>query len=231
MMELSQASYLSAFLVGLLGGVHCLGMCGGIVTALTFNVSTQPKNNPQAKKPAHFFFILLGYNFGRILGYTLAGGLVGGVGAGILSLTDIQTSRLVMSIIAGVFMIALGLYLAGLWQGISHLERAGQHLWKHIEPFSRAFIPATTVSKAIPLGLLWGWLPCGLVYTILIWTLSAGSMIEGALLMMAFGIGTLPNLLAISLISKSLIRWTQKIWIRRLAGMMVVGLGLLMLLI
>lgn len=232
MMELSQASYFSAFLIGLLGGVHCMGMCGGIVTAFTLSVpTTQPHNkNIQQLYFSPQLLILLGYNLGRIFGYVLAGALVGGLGAGVLSLTDIQTSRSVMSVVAGLFMIALGLYLAGLWQGISHLEKLGKHLWRYIEPLSRSFIPATTIYKAIPLGLLWGWLPCGLVYTILIWTLSTGSMIEGALLMLAFGLGTLPNLMAMGLIAKGLLKWTQNIWVRRSAGFIVVTFGLISLL-
>lgn len=221
---LSQTNYLGAFLVGLLGGVHCAGMCGGIVTALTFNTSSglSTKSSPQLS-------ILLGYNSGRIIGYMIAGALVGGLGSGLLSLTDIQSSRAILSTIAALFMIALGLYIAGIWRGISYLEKIGQHLWKHIEPVSRRFIPATHFYKAFPLGLLWGWLPCGLVYTILIWTLSAGSAVEGALLMLAFGLGTLPNLLAMGLLAQNLSRLTRKAWVRRIAGLIVSGLGLLML--
>jgi len=221
---LSQTNYLGAFLVGLLGGVHCAGMCGGIVTALTFNT---PSNTGIRTSPK--IIILLGYNFGRILGYTLAGALIGGLGSGLLSLTDIQSSRAILSTVAALFMIALGLYIAGIWRGISYLEKMGRHLWKHIEPVSRRFIPATHFKQAFPLGLLWGWLPCGLVYTILIWTLSAGSAVEGALLMFAFGLGTLPNLLAMGLLAQNLSRWTQNVWVRRMAGLIVGGLGMLML--
>ena len=223
---LSQTNYLGAFLVGLLGGVHCVGMCGGIVTALTFNA---PSNSSSNIKTSPQIIILLGYNFGRIVGYMIAGALVGGLGAGLLSLADLQTSKAILSTIAALFMVALGLYIAGIWRGISYLEKFGQHLWKHIEPVSRRFIPATHFYKAFPLGLLWGWLPCGLVYTILIWTLSAGSWLEGALLMLAFGLGTLPNLLAMGLLAQNLSRWTQKVWVRRFAGLIVGGLGVLML--
>ena len=237
---LSQSNYLGAFLVGLFGGVHCLGMCGGIVTALSFNVPNASANNlanltKKPTPPPSKLSILLGYNLGRILSYTLAGGLVGGLGAisilGIdaISLGGIQYTRSILSIVAALFMIALGLYLAGIWQGISYLEGIGRHLWKYIEPVSRRFIPATNFQKALPLGLLWGWLPCGLVYTILIWTLSAGSAVEGALLMLSFGLGTLPNLLAMGIAAEKLSRWTQKKWLRQLAGGLVVVFGVLML--
>ncbi len=238
---LSQANYLGAFLVGLLGGVHCFGMCGGIVAALSFN--TPATNNslsnipvsgssPKTSSPLN---ILLGYNLGRILGYMIAGGIVGGMGSmagyamDALTLADIKQTRSMFSMIAALFMIALGLYLAGIWRGIAYLEKIGRHLWKYIEPVSRRFIPATHFYKALPLGLLWGWLPCGLVYTILIWTLSAGSAIEGALLMLAFGLGTLPNLLAMGLAAKKLSAWVKNIWVQRFAGGLIIALGLLML--
>lgn len=223
---LSQANYLGAFIVGLLGGVHCFGMCGGIVAALSLNTSSSPQHN----KPINFP-VLFGYNLGRISGYMLAGALLGGLGAGLLSLADIKHSREILSVIAALFMIALGLYLAGIWRGITYLEKGGQSLWKFIEPVSRRFIPATHFHNAFPLGFLWGWLPCGLVYTILIWTLSAGSALEGALLMLAFGLGTLPNLLAMGLVAAKLSRWTRNRWVQRIAGLMVVALGLYMLVV
>ncbi len=233
---LFQANYLSAFLVGLLGGVHCFGMCGGIVTALSFNspssMSSSMPSSTSTSKTSFHINILFGYNMGRILGYMIAGAIVGGMGSlaiDILTLNDIEQARSIFSIIAALFMMALGLYLAGVWKGIAYLEKAGRHVWKHIEPFSRQFIPATHFYKALPLGLLWGWLPCGLVYTILIWALSAGSMIEGALLMLAFGLGTLPNLLAMGLAAEKLSRWTRNKWVQRLAGGLIVALGLLML--
>lgn len=229
---LSQANYLGAFLVGLLGGVHCFGMCGGIVTALSFNSSSTTSPNTSSRNTSSRTPILLGYNFGRIMGYMIAGALVGGIGSlatGVLSLTDIQNTRSILSVIAALFMIALGLYLAGVWRGIAYLEKGGRHLWKYIEPVSRRFIPADTIYKALPLGLLWGWLPCGLVYTILIWSLSAGGAVEGALLMLAFGLGTLPNLLLMGLAAEKLSRWTKIKWVQRLAGAFVAGLGLLML--
>lgn len=229
---LSQANYLGAFLVGLLGGVHCFGMCGGIVAALTFTTE-KPVSLPATKgthsKPTSHLHVLLGYNLGRLAGYTLAGALAGGVGAGLVSLTDIRYSRDILAIVAALFMIALGLYLAGIWRGITYLEKGGQFLWKRIEPFSRRFIPATHFYQAVPLGLLWGWLPCGLVYTVLIWTLSAGGALQGAMLMLAFGLGTLPNLLAMGLMAKRLATWTRIKWVQQLAGALVAGLGAWML--
>lgn len=220
----SQVSYLGAFLVGLAGAVHCIGMCGGIVAALTPMPSTKI-----GAKDSQRFIILLAYNLGRLASYTLAGALIGGLGAGVFSLVDLNYTRQIMLVIASLFMLALGLYLAGIWQGIAYLERGGKYLWKYIEPVSRRFIPADTVAKAIPLGFLWGWLPCGLVYTILVWSLSAGSVEKGALLMLAFGLGTLPNLLAMGYLATRLSVFMRSPIVKKLAGLFLGLLGLWML--
>ena len=218
--------YLVAFITGLVGGVHCIGMCGGIVGLLSLG------QQPNAKKPSTFNHLplLLGYNFGRIAGYISAGAIIGALGASLLSLAELNHAKQILSIIAAIFMLLLGLYLAGLWNALTKVETLGAKLWKRIEPFSRRFIPVNTVRRAIPLGFIWGWLPCGLVYTILIMALSAGSATEGALLMLAFGLGTLPNLLAMGVVATRLIKWTHNSTVRLVAGMLVIAMGLLTLL-
>ena len=217
--------YITVFLVGLLGGVHCVGMCGGIVGALSF--STSPDQKQTASR---LFPILLGYNLGRITSYTLAGAIIGGLSATFVSLADLRESQLVLQTIAALFMIALGLYLANIWTGFSKIESIGRRLWKFIEPMGRKFIPVSSFSKAIPLGFFWGWLPCGLVYSVLIMTLSAGSMSKGALLMLAFGLGTLPNLLAMGFVATKLSELTRKPAIKMIAGLLIVAMGIFMLL-
>ncbi len=219
---LNHSQYLVAFITGLLGGVHCFGMCGGIVGALTLGVSKKKSSSSQLA-------IMLGYNIGRISGYVVAGTIVAFLGSSLVDLTGIQTAKQVLAVIASLFMIALGLYLAGLWQGISKIEAVGGHLWKHIQPLTRKFMPVTGFQQAIPLGFLWGWLPCGLVYTALIWTLSAGSALQGALIMLAFGLGTLPNLLAMGVIATRLAKWVKNPKVRLVAGLLVVGMGVLTL--
>lgn len=221
---LADSEYLAAFLVGLLGGVHCLGMCGGIVSALTFSLPPAQRNNLSNLLP-----MLLAYNTGRIGGYMLAGGLVGGLGAAFLALGGVENFRHFLQIFAALFMVALGLYLAGIWQGVAKVENAGRVLWRHIEPLGRRFMPVDSSAKALPLGFVWGWLPCGLVYSVLIWTLSAGSVAKGALLMLAFGLGTLPNLLLMGATAARLARFTRNPTVKRVAGLLVVALGLLLL--
>ncbi|MDD5391834.1 MAG: sulfite exporter TauE/SafE family protein [Thiothrix sp.] len=221
---LAGSEYLAAFLVGLLGGVHCLGMCGGIVSALTFSLPPAQRNNVGSLLP-----MLLAYNTGRIGGYMLAGGLVGGLGAAFLALGGVENFRHFLQIFAALFMVALGLYLAGIWQGVAKVENAGRVLWRRIEPLGRRFMPVDSPAKALPLGFVWGWLPCGLVYSVLIWTLSAGSVAKGALLMLAFGLGTLPNLLLMGAAAARLARFTRNPTVKQVAGLLVVALGLLLL--
>ncbi len=219
---LAHSQYFVAFLTGLLGGVHCFGMCGGIVGALTLNIQKD-------KQQTSLIAINLGYNIGRISGYIVAGAIVGFLGSTLVDLTGIQSAQQILAVIAAVFMIALGLYLAGIWSGLSKIEFIGQWLWNFIQPLTRRFIPVQNFQQAVPLGFLWGWLPCGLVYTALIWTLSSGGAIEGGLIMLAFGLGTLPNLLAMGVIATRLAKWVRNPTVKLIAGLLVVLLGILTL--
>jgi sulfite exporter TauE/SafE len=210
---------LSAFVVGLLGGVHCVGMCGGIVGALSFGLPAE-RNLP----------ILFAYNLGRISSYTLAGALMGAIGFYFSGLLPVQIAQKVLLSFAGLFLILMGLYLAGWWNLLSRVELAGGVLWRRIEPLGRGLLPVRSVRHGLLLGLLWGWLPCGLVYSALVWTVSAGGALEGALLMLAFGLGTLPNLLLMGVAAAQLNRWVKQPAVRAIAGALVMVFGLLLLL-
>jgi sulfite exporter TauE/SafE len=127
-------------------------------------------------------------------------------------------------------LIALGLYLADIWHGVTHLEGAGKGIWKTLQPYSKRYIPAQNIKQAFFLGSLWGWLPCGLVYSVLIAAIATGSAINGGLLMLAFGLGTLPTLLTMGMAAVRLKTVLQNIWVRRASGLLVLGFGLLGLL-
>ena len=197
-------------------------MCGGIVGALSLS-------SPKSTRKTSQISILLGYNIGRITGYAVAGGIVAFLGSSLVDFTGIQAVKQGFAIIASLFMIALGLYLAGIWSGVARLEIIGSFVWKRIQPLTKYFMPVRNFYQAIPLGFLWGWLPCGLVYTALIWTLSAASALEGALIMIAFGLGTLPNLLAMGVVAAKLSRWINNPKVRLIAGLLVILLGVLTL--
>jgi uncharacterized protein len=218
---LTEFAYLSAFLVGLLGGVHCVGMCGGIVGALTLGLPDHVRGRPGAMLP-----YLLSYNLARVLSYTVAGALMGGVGLLAANLAAVHQAQLVLQTLAGLFMIALGLYLGGWWYGLARLERLGGHAWRRIEPAGRRFLPVRHPRHAFGLGLVWGWLPCGLVYSVLVWAIAAGGMLQGALLMLSFGLGTLPMLLAMGTLAGQLAAFVREAWVRRLVGAAVAGFGL-----
>jgi sulfite exporter TauE/SafE len=213
-------SLLSAFLVGLLGGVHCIGMCGGIVGALTMGIDRQHEKGLLQMLPYH-----LAYNSGRISSYVIAGGLMGGLGVMLATLLPVSMTQHLLLLLAGLFMVLLGLYLSGWWMALRRLEQVGGLLWRRIEPLGRRFLPVQTPRQAFLLGLLWGWLPCGLVYSVLIWCVSAGGVIEGALLMLAFALGTLPNLLAMGVVAGKLAQLTRKPLVRQLAGSLILLFG------
>lgn len=212
---------LSAFVVGLLGGAHCLGMCGGLVGALTFGLPRERRQRLGDLLP-----LQLAYNLGRILSYGLAGGLMGGLGLLLAGVLPVYQAQKALFALAGLCMIALGLYLGGWWRGLNRLEALGGHLWRRLEPLGRRLLPVTSPGRALVLGLVWGWLPCGLVYSVLVWAVAAGGVLPGAALLLAFGLGTLPNLLAMSLLAGAVARWSRKPWVARGAGLLVLGFGL-----
>ena len=215
-----ELSLMSAFLVGLLGGGHCVGMCGGIVGAVSMHL-------PQSKSKVPF---LLAYNAGRILSYTIAGAIAGLVGASSFFLQHVLPIQFFLYGITSLMLIALGLYLAGIWHGVTYLENAGKVIWKTLQPYSKRYIPVQNFRQAFILGSVWGWLPCGLVYSVLIAAIATGSAVNGGLLMLAFGLGTLPTLLTMGMAAVRLKTVLQNIWVRRASGLLVLGFGLLGLL-
>lgn len=213
MLELSLTA---AFLVGLLGGGHCVGMCGGIVGAVTM---TLPGSKP--KWP-----FLLSYNLGRIGSYTLAGVVAGGIGASSFFLEQVLPIEKVLYALASLMLVLLGLYLAGIWRVLTRLEAVGGKLWQHIQPYSRRLLPVRTIAQSLLLGMLWGWLPCGLVYSVLVAAIATANPLQGGLLMLAFGLGTLPTLLAMGMAAVRLKSLLQNPWFRRLSGLAIAGFGL-----
>jgi len=207
-------SLLAALLAGLLGGVHCAGMCGGIVAAFSFRAdgSVPP------------FRLHLAYNAGRVMSYTVFGALAGALG-GALALANFLPVQTLLYVLAQIVMILLGLYLAGLSKSVLVFERAGGVIWRRVKPLFQKLIPVTTTPRAIIAGMAWGWLPCGLVYSILVSALAAGSAASGAALMLAFGLGTLPNLLGMGLFARQIQPFMQHVWVRRVAGLLVAGFG------
>ena len=204
----------SALILGLLGGGHCLGMCGGLMGALSLAIPAEQRSRRLQ--------LLLAYNFGRISSYALAGLLLGLAG------WAVGNSPLAMGlrIAAGLLLIAMGLYLAGWWSGLTRIEAVGRHLWRHLQPFTRHFMPVSSIRRAFCLGAIWGWLPCGLVYSSLLWAASQGSALESGLLMFTFGLGTMPVLLASGLAAERLSRLLRQRGVRITGGLLVILFGI-----
>ncbi len=204
----------SAFVLGLLGGGHCLGMCGGLMGALTMAIPPEQR--------ARRLRLLLAYNLGRVFSYALAGLLIGLAGWAVAT----GPAALAMRVVAALLLIAMGLYLAGWWSGLTRIEALGRGLWRHIQPVASRLMPVTSLPRALLLGGLWGWLPCGLVYSTLLWSASQGDAWQSALLMFAFGIGTWPVLLATGLAAERLTAVLRKRQVRVAGGVLVILFGL-----
>lgn len=217
----SPQSLAAAFILGLFSTVHCIGMCGGIIGALSLSLP----DDIRQRRQRHVFFISL-YNLGRILSYSFAGLVVGYIGAEAAAYTDMSGGPSILRHTGVVLMIAIGLYLAGWLPQLSKVERIGVPLWKVLEPIGRKLVPVTTMPRALLYGLVWGWLPCGMVYFVLVWALTSGSAAQGALTMAAFGLGTLPSLLAAGLAVSSLKRFTQMKTVRQVVGVLVIAMAI-----
>lgn len=206
------ATLMAAFTVGLLGNVHCLGMCGGIATAI--GVSQQ--QNRVAN-------VLL-FNAGRVLTYSLLGGTIGVLGQGFVQLAPAIGPWL--RLLAGLLLIAMGLYINQWWMGLTALERVGAHVWNPIKPVFTKFTTRTGYANKILLGLLWGFLPCGLVYSVLGWSLATADPVRSALLMASFGLGTLPAMVASGITGQTLMRKLREKSVRIVIGLLLITFGL-----
>lgn len=205
----------SAFLIGLLGSSHCLVMCGGISTMLTTAIA----NNSQHKKVS----IVFCYNLGRIASYSLIGALVAFTGS--MAAKSIGLPIIVLKTIAGVFLILLGLYLGQWLMWLSQIEQLGKGIWRYLSPKTKQFIPIKNSQNAFALGAIWGWLPCGLVYSTLTWALASANVINGALIMFFFGLGTLPALLTISIGVVNVKSLLSNTLFRKIAAILVIFYG------
>jgi len=233
---------LPPFLVGLAGSVHCVGMCGGIVGALSAASPAPPAAvgagalrgralatvipiHPQAA--ATSALRVVAYNSGRIGSYMVAGALAGSLAGGAARLSQLAALQIGFYWMANLMLVALGLYLMDAWRGLLHLEAAGQHAWRRLLPLLKMLLPMDSTPKALALGALWGWLPCGMVYSVLLTAFMGGSALSGAAVMLAFGLGTMPMLVGLGMAGATLRRYTQRAGVRRACGLLVLGFGML----
>lgn len=209
---------LAALLSGLVGGIHCAAMCGGVAAG----VSLATRGAPPLRSA-------LVSNGGRILGYVIAGALVGGLGAGLLQVLRVDALMLGMRMAVGLVLILVALRLLDTRNRLGFLSRPGAALWQRLAPLQRRLLPATTVPRQFTLGLLWGWLPCGLSYTLLTAAWLTASAWHGALLMAAFGIGTAAPMVPLTWSGARAAQWLARPGARLVAAGLVAAAGLLTL--
>jgi len=208
---------------GFLSGVHCLGMCGGIVAAFSgasarATVAAPSRRDPFWREAAR----QLAFNTGRIASYSFAGAIAGALGGAGAYLSGALSWQVALYVLANVMLVLVGLYLAGASAWLGRVEAI---LWRRLQPLAARLLPARTLPQSLAAGLVWGWLPCGLVYAALAAAVLAGSPERGALAMAAFGLGTLPNLLAAGLAAARLRAFAARRAVRLAAGGVVLGFG------
>ena len=214
--------FYAAMVIGFLGGGHCLAMCGGIVGAFSANIPIHHRLSLRLKLP-----YLLCYNIGRIFSFCVAGALIG---------FSVQffalKSHLVfygMKIFAALILILLGLYIGRWFNGVVKLEVIGKLTWRYIAPCAKYFIPFKQPLSAFPFGIIWGWLPCGLVYSTLTWAAASADPISGAKIMLGFGLGTLPTMLSLGIFTQYLNQLLNHGVFRTIAAILILSYGVNML--
>ena len=221
-MEFMLSAYITAFLLGLFSTVHCLAMCGSVIGALTLSLPQQVRESQRRLLP--YVFI---YNLGRIMSYAIAGAIVGVLSS---PLADIG-GHIILRWLSIIVMIAMGLYLAGWFPSFAKMERIGAPIWRILQPIGHKLIPVRAFSQAFWLGAVWGWLPCGLVYAALAMAITVGEPINAALVMVSFGLGTLPAVMSAGVFAGLLASLARAKPMRQLAGISIIVMALLTLLL
>lgn len=201
----------TAVIMGLMGSGHCIVMCGGLASAFGYQVSA---------------WQLLSYNLGRISSYVCAGALVGYLSSNLALLTPHHLMWL--RALAGLFMIALGLYIGGWWRGLASLEKLGKPLWRRLQPLALRLRNPQQPRRSwrtFAAGMVWGWLPCGLVYAALSWSALQGNGAHGAWLMFAFGMGTLPAMFSLGVANRWFAGIVQQQGVRFISGWLLILYG------
>ena len=207
---------LTLFLLGFFGGGHCVGMCGGLSSAFALQL-------PPGLNRAGLIVLL---NLGRISSYAFIGLLVGAIGQIGISLDQTRWLQNGLYLSANLLLLFLGLYLAGISSLATRIESIGRPVWKRLNPLLNRLLPIQSVPACFGVGMLWGWLPCGLVYSASLYALGSGNALEGGLYMLAFALGTLPNLLAMGLFAAQLKNFLQRKTVRLAAGLLVAAWAL-----
>ena len=215
-----------AFVVGLLSTIHCIGMCGGLVGAMTMSLSPDIRQN-QLKLTQYTF----AYNLGRIISYMIAGLLVGLLGQVFKDFIMPEQGIGLLRLIASIMIIAMGFYIAGWFPQFSRIEKIGVPVWSLLQPLGQRLLPVDKIWKAYFFGMVWGWLPCGLVYYMLLMSPANDGAINSALFMLAFGLGTLIPMMSVGFLTGKITQFRNSKRIRHLSGILLIIMGIISLLL
>ena len=214
----------TAFFVGLLGSGHCFGMCGGIAAGLG---SVPGGNKVDPDKPSALSAVL--FNLGRVLGYAVLGFLSAWLLTRVGNALNVPRWSMILRLVTALMIFLIGLQYLTNWNLLGFIERVGTRVWKQVLPLAVKASAMPGGSGRMLLGLCWGFLPCGLVYSVVLTASAAGSPVAGALVMMAFGLGTLPSMLGVSLAAPALSAMLNDRWARKLMGTALILLAVLSL--
>jgi sulfite exporter TauE/SafE len=204
-------------ILGLVSSVHCAGMCGGIVVAFSSATPLLPRRALLTRQVA--------FNAGRLSTYGSLGALCGALGSLGAFAAEALSIQVALYVVANATLVLVGLHIAGLGGPLARLEAFGASLWRRLQPLTSRLLPGGTLPRAYAAGLLWGTLPCGLVYGALAISVFSGGASEGALGMLAFGAGTLPALMAAGLAATRVRSWFGRRPVRTAAGGLVLAFG------
>lgn len=213
-----EVTFLTAFIAGFFGSTHCIGMCGSIVVLFEGSMSSLSRPHAWLRRSL--------YNIGRLGFYMLLGGTAGLGGVILTRIAGVSTGLLLLRLLAAALVILVGLNLLFNWQATRFLETAGAGVWRRVSGYARFVLPADTAVRALAAGFLWGALPCGLVYSAVAMSASTGTLLDGAAVMLAFWLGTVPALLAAGASAARLQQLRGNRVLRQVAGLIVIALGI-----
>lgn len=208
--------------MGLFSAFHCLGMCGSIIGSLTLSLKREIRENKRLLLP-----FVASYNTGRVLSYSMAG-MLAGFAENVLTIPFGEGhGHRILQILSAIVMLGAGLHIGGWFPRFAYIEKFGNIVWRRIEPYGRRLVPVETLPRAFVFGMVWGWLPCGLVYTALALAATTGDVFRSTFTMLAFGLGTMPAVMGVGIMTSWMVKLSNMKRFRELTGIVLILLALM----
>ena len=208
--------------MGLFSAFHCLGMCGSIIGSLTLSLKREIRENKRLLLP-----FVASYNTGRVLSYSMAG-MLAGFAENVLTIPFGEGhGHRILQILSAIVMLGAGLHIGGWFPRFAYIEKFGNIVWRRIEPYGRRLVPVETLPRAFVFAMVWGWLPCGLVYTALALAATTGDVFRSTFTMLAFGLGTMPAVMGVGIMTSWMVKLSNMKRFRELTGIVLILLALM----